>query len=80
LRMNTINHQRSGQSNLTRLSRAVVPAILVSLFLVLAEILEDSFSNVVHTTGTMGPSPLVRWDRTAFLLINVGYRVRFWTP
>ena len=69
--MNAINHKRSGQSNLSRISRVVVPPILVSLFLVLAEILEDSFPRGVQATGTVGPSPLVTWDKAIFLLVNV---------
>jgi undecaprenyl-diphosphatase len=69
--MNNINHQRSGQPNLIRISRVVVPAILVSLFLVLAEILEDLFPRGVQTVGSVGPSPLVTWDKAAFLLVNV---------
>lgn len=78
--MNIVNRCRSGQSNLSRLSRGIVPIILLSFFLVLAEVYEDLSSEVVPAAGTVGPSLLIMWDKTVFLLINVGLANPFLDP
>ncbi|MEM2942688.1 MAG: phosphatase PAP2 family protein [Candidatus Bathyarchaeia archaeon] len=57
---------------MSKISRLLLPVIL-TLFLILAEIIEDLFPLGSQTTGRLGPQPLVTWDKAAFLLINVEY-------